>query len=63
MKNKIKLNEPIRVFFKYSNNSYSLFPLKANDKFMLCAVEYDFTFDGYTIRRLEDIEEIQEGTK
>ena len=63
MINRIKLNEPIRIYFKYSNNSYSLFPLKVNDKFMLCASEYDFTFDGYTIRRLEDIEEIQTGAK
>ena len=58
MLNEIKLNEHIRVYFKNSNGSHSLLPLKINDEFMLCAVDDVFMFDGYTIVRLEDIEEI-----
>lgn len=58
MKDKIKLNEHIRVFFKDENGSHSLVPLKINDEFMLCAVDDVFMFDGYTVVRLEDIEEI-----
>lgn len=59
MINQIKPNELLRVYFKYSNNSYSLLPLKVNDKFMLCATDDVFMHDGYTIRRLEDIDEIR----
>ena len=63
MLNQIKLKELVKVYFKYSNNSYSLLPLQINNKYMLCANEYDFMHDGYTIRRLEDIDEIQIDSK
>ena len=54
----IKLNEHIRVLFRYANGTLSLLPLGLSDKFMLCAIDDIFMFDGFTIRKIEDIDEI-----
>lgn len=63
MNNKIKIGEPIRVYFNNSTGSHSLCILNASYKFMFCACEDDFRFNGYTIRRFEDVDEVISNTK
>lgn len=48
-----------RVYMTYSDNYFYYFPLKVNDKFFLGAVEDDFQLDGYTIRRIKQVQKAQ----
>lgn len=45
-----------RVYMKYAPHYDYYFPLKVNDKFFLGAVEDDFQLDGYTIRRVKQVQ-------
>lgn len=48
-----------RVNFDYDENTYSAFPLVANDKLFLCVNENDFVLDGYSIRRFKDVKKAE----
>ncbi len=51
-----KSNETIRVNFKYDENYYYFLPFNVNDDFFYGAIESDFIIDGYSIRRIKDID-------
>ena len=44
-----------RAYFKYDDRYWYLLPLLANDKLFLSAEEYDFSINGYQIRRFQDM--------
>ncbi|MBO4687144.1 MAG: hypothetical protein J5636_01390 [Clostridiales bacterium] len=50
------------MFLKADPNCYSAFPIKANEELFLYADEQDFRLDGYVVRRLKDIVEINSKT-
>ena len=47
-----------RMFLKADPNCYSCFPIKAGEELFLYMDEQDFRLDGYVVRRLKDIVEI-----
>ncbi|MBO4928500.1 MAG: hypothetical protein J5379_09675 [Clostridiales bacterium] len=47
-----------RMFLKADPNCYSCFPIKAGEDLFLYMDEQDFRLDGYVVRRLKDIVEI-----
>lgn len=47
------------VTFNYDANRRHFYPLFMSDTLFLGAEEYDFELDGYSIRRIEDITNIQ----
>ena len=47
-----------RMFLKADPNCYSCFPLKSSEDLFLYMDEQDFRLDGYVVRRMKDIVEI-----
>lgn len=47
-----------RMFLKADPNCYSCFPLKSSEELFLYMDEQDFRLDGYVVRRMKDIVEI-----
>ena len=50
-----------RMYLEYEDCYRYLFPIKANDKLFMYTEEDDFLLDGFCIRNLHDVEEIERG--
>lgn len=59
IKNSIQEPAMCRCYFHYDNNYYYYFPLKLSTKLFLGVEEDDFLLDGYSIRRLKDLDKIE----
>lgn len=59
LKNCEKNKEVVRIYLKYEDNYYYYIPLKINEEFFLGTEEDDFLLDGYSIRRIKDIESVE----
>lgn len=49
----------MRAYFAYSDESFYLFPLMLGDSWFLAAEENEFILNGYTVRRIADIDEAE----
>lgn len=55
----VKTRQPCRITMEYKEEPFRYIPLKMSDKLLLSAQDSDFQFDGYSIRRMEDIEKVK----
>lgn len=49
----------MRAYFEYSDESFYLFPLLMGDGWFLSADENEFILNGYSVRRIADIDEAE----
>ena len=52
-----------QIRFYYSDYYEMLFPLTASNELFISVVDRDFILDGYTVRKISDIESIKEITQ
>ena len=49
----------VKIEFHYADYDRFFFPLAVGEKLFLCAEENDFLLDGFTVRRIRDVEHIE----
>lgn len=55
----IKAHQLCNLYLEYRRDGYHYFPLKMSDKLIFGAQEEDFQTNGYSIRRMQDIEKVK----
>lgn len=59
LKEAINPHQMVRFLFHYSEFDRYFFPLAVGEALFLCAEENDFLLDGFTVRRIRDVERIE----
>lgn len=55
----VKTRQPCRMYMEYNKEAFRYIPLKISEKLFLGAEENDFQFNGFSVRRIGDIEKIK----
>lgn len=59
LKEAIEPQRMVRILFHYAEFDRYFFPLAVDKELFLCTEESDFLLDGFTIRRIRDVERIE----